>query len=238
VLERPAAAAELIAHILNDRDLLKHGGSVYGSWLTPRGEQFIEVVGGSGSMKTQRVLSRWGILMIGDIGPILAGCEGMEIRRTSTPLVQFDSKRLTGVTASGRSYRLVGESEPQYALAAFYGLWDVGDNTDVSVVSPAQAVALIGRQGNRPFERSAEEQAQVDQQRLDHLAAQTRMQINVLDIDAETAAGLAGLTMEQMDGLLEADLSRITADAADAAFIRLVDSEWLPAGDEPPGMKP
>lgn len=73
-------------------------------------------------MKTQRSLGRWGILMIGDIGPILAGCEGLEIRRTSTPLVELDPFRLTGTTASGRPYRLVGVSEPGYALMAFHSL--------------------------------------------------------------------------------------------------------------------
>lgn len=45
VLAHPRAAAEFISHILNDRDLLEHGGSVFGSWLTPRGQQFIEVAG-------------------------------------------------------------------------------------------------------------------------------------------------------------------------------------------------
>lgn len=189
-------------------------------------------------MKTHRVLSRWGILIIGDTGPILAGCEGMEIRRTSTPLVKFDPSTLRGVTASGRPYRLVGRSEPQYALTAFHSLWNAGD-TQVRVVSPAEAVAIIAQKGNRPFDRSPEEQAGVDQQRLDHLATQTLAQLRSMEIGAETAARRAGLTVDQMLGLLDADLSLISAEVADAAFVRLVDSEWLPAGDKVPGiMKP
>jgi len=43
VIENPNAAAEFIAHFLEQRDLTEHGGSVYGSWLTDLGEQFIEV---------------------------------------------------------------------------------------------------------------------------------------------------------------------------------------------------
>lgn len=43
VIENPSAAAEFIAHFLEQRDLTEHGGSVYGSWLTDLGKQFIEV---------------------------------------------------------------------------------------------------------------------------------------------------------------------------------------------------
>lgn len=161
--------------------------------------------------------------MIGESGPILAGCEGLEVRRTSTPLVQFNPSQLLGLTASGRPYRLVGEPEPQYALVAFHSLWKAGD-TKVRVVTPAEAVVLIERNGNRPFERTPEEQAKVDQEKLDYLAAQTRMQFNVLEISIETAARRAGLSIDQMDGLLLADLSRISADEADRAFVTLVGS--------------
>lgn len=177
-------------------------------------------------MKNERVLSRWGMLMIGCTGPILAGCEGMEIRRTSTPLVELDPNRMTGVTASGRPYRLVGEPEPQYALMAFHSLWNA-DNDEVRVVSLAEAVALIAQMGNRPFVRSPEEQADIDQQRLDHLAPQMLMQLRSMEIDAETAARRAGLTMEQLHALLQADMTLIGADEADAAFVRLMESEWL-----------
>lgn len=172
-------------------------------------------------MKTERVLSRWGLLMIGSGGPILAGCEGMEVHRTSTPLLQFDPIRLTGTTSSGRPYRLVGEPEPQYALAVFYRFWDAAD---VRVVTPAEAVALIAQKGNQPFDRTAEEQTRMDQAKLDHLSGHARTHISVLRLDAETAARRAGLSREQLEGLLQADLSRITADEADAAFVRLVSS--------------
>lgn len=59
-------------------------------------------------MEAVRVLSRWALLMAGESGPILAGCEGLEVRRTSRPLVQLDPVALRGVTASGRPYRLKG----------------------------------------------------------------------------------------------------------------------------------
>lgn len=99
--------------------------------------------------KMERVLSRRGILMAGDSGPVLAGCEDFETHRTSTALVEFDPFRLTGVTASGRPYRLVGEPEPGYALNAFHLLWDAGD-TPVRVVTPAEAVVIIQQEGNKP----------------------------------------------------------------------------------------
>lgn len=183
-------------------------------------------------MKTERILSRWGLLMIGSTGPILAGCEGMEIRRTSTPLVGFDPFRMTGTTASGRPYRLVGEPEPSYALMAFHSLWDAGD-TDVRVVTPAEAVAIIARKGNRSFSRTEEEQAAIDQQRLDHISGQMRMQINALELDVETAARRVGLEADQMHALLEADISRITVDEADAAFVGLVGRAYGWIGDDP-----
>jgi hypothetical protein len=43
VRERPDIVAEFIGHYLNADGLAEHGSSVYGSWLTERGEQFIEV---------------------------------------------------------------------------------------------------------------------------------------------------------------------------------------------------
>ncbi|MEQ1950884.1 hypothetical protein [Mesorhizobium sp. CN2-181] len=36
-------AAEFIAHFLMDKGLTEHGSSVYGSWLTPLGEQFLAI---------------------------------------------------------------------------------------------------------------------------------------------------------------------------------------------------
>lgn len=42
VTEKPEVAAEFIAHFLDQRGLTEHGGSVYGSWLTYDGHDFIE----------------------------------------------------------------------------------------------------------------------------------------------------------------------------------------------------
>lgn len=174
-------------------------------------------------MKTERILSRWALLMAGDHGPVLAGCEELEIMRTSTPLVEFDVASLTGVTASGRPYRLVGDPEPGYALRAFHSLWHAGA-AEVLVVSPAEAVKLIRENGNAPFRHAPEEQAALDLQKLTLLAGQLRMQIGALEIGEDEAARRCSLTAEQLRGLLEADLGVISADEADAAFVRLVGS--------------
>lgn len=50
MLANPDIAAEFIGHVLNGEHLLEHGGSVFGSWPTPRGEQFIAI----GSMEHER----------------------------------------------------------------------------------------------------------------------------------------------------------------------------------------
>ena len=42
VLENPETVTELVLHLLDAAELTEHGGSVYGSWLTDRGRQFIE----------------------------------------------------------------------------------------------------------------------------------------------------------------------------------------------------
>ena len=42
VTVNPKVAAEFIAHFLEQRDLTEHGGSVYGSWLSDDGYDFIE----------------------------------------------------------------------------------------------------------------------------------------------------------------------------------------------------
>lgn len=43
VKSKPDVAAEFIAHFLSKEELTEHGGSVYGSWLTERGKQFLEI---------------------------------------------------------------------------------------------------------------------------------------------------------------------------------------------------
>lgn len=184
-------------------------------------------------MKRERVLARWALLMAGESGPILAGEEGMGTHRTSTPLVVFDSRTLRGVTASGRPYRLLGPSEPGYALNAFHSLWDTGDAV-VRVVSPEEAVRLIAAKGNKFFDFTPEKKAQLDVAKLRHTAAQMSYQMRVMDLDEQEAAARCGLTLEQMRGLLEHDLSRITAGRADQAFVTLVGTAfgWVrPAPD-------
>jgi len=171
--------------------------------------------------KTERVLSKWALLMVGDTGPILAGAEGMGTHRTSTPLVEFDPVALHGVTASGRPYRLTGPSEPGYAMMVFHSLWDAGGAV-VRVVSPEEAVRLIAEKGNRPFDFTPEEQARLDLARLRHTAAQMAHQMRIMDLDEKAAASRSGLTLDQLRGLFEHDLNRVSALDADQAFVRLV----------------
>lgn len=43
VKNNPETIAELILHFLDSKGLTEHGSSVYGSWITKRGEQFVKV---------------------------------------------------------------------------------------------------------------------------------------------------------------------------------------------------
>jgi len=43
VQENPEIVAEFVAHFLDQRNFLDHGSSVYGSWLSDLGKQFIEI---------------------------------------------------------------------------------------------------------------------------------------------------------------------------------------------------
>jgi len=43
IKSRPEVVAEFVLHFLDDRELTEHGSSVYGSWLTERGEQVLEI---------------------------------------------------------------------------------------------------------------------------------------------------------------------------------------------------
>ncbi|MGO4558110.1 hypothetical protein [Mesorhizobium sp. 2RAF21] len=171
-------------------------------------------------MKQERILSRWGLVMIGEHGPILAGSEGGGVYRTSTPLVEFDAEAGTGVTASGRPYRLVGAGDPGYALRTVHALWSVKDQ-EVRVVSPDEAVDLIAAKGNAPFRRTLEEQAKIDGLRLRHISREFRIQMLIAGIDELEAAQRCGLSEDQIRGLLEVDLSRVAVDEADMAFVTL-----------------
>lgn len=43
IKERPGDAAHVIAHLLTHLDLLEHGGSVGGSWLTDNGARIVDL---------------------------------------------------------------------------------------------------------------------------------------------------------------------------------------------------
>ena len=100
---------------------------------------------------------------------------------------------------------------------------------------PKEAVRLITEKGNRPFAFTEEYQAQLDLARLRHTAAQMAHQMRVMDIDEPQVARRSGLSLDQLRGLLEHDLSRVSALEADQAFVRLVGTAygWVrPAPDE------
>jgi hypothetical protein len=171
-------------------------------------------------MKAERILSRWSLVMLDGRGPILAGSEGGGVFRTSTALVSFDAEAGTGVTASGRPYRLVGGADHSYALGAVHTLWG-RNGLEARIVSPDEAVALIAAKGNMPFQRAPEEQAGIDGLKLRHISAEVHVQMISAGIDEAEAARVCGLTEDQVRGILEADLSKISVDEADAAFVTL-----------------
>lgn len=178
--------------------------------------------------KSERVLSRWGILMVGEIGPILAGDEDGVLLRTSTPLVLFDADSLRGLTSSGRPYRLVGEADPVHAVEAFTTLWGTRD-AEVRVLTPAEAAATLVRKPNRPFESDNAERQRLDRVKVARMADEMARQIAALGITREEAADRAELSLEQMNALLEGDATGITGAEADAALVRLANSgRWEP----------
>ena len=173
--------------------------------------------------KRERILSRWGFVMAGGSGPVLAGEEGLGMHRTSTPLVSFDADTMTGVTASGRPYRLAGEHEPGYALSVFHSLWDA-DGVDVRIVGLEEALVLI--EGNKPFAFSPEEQARLDDMKIRHLSQSVASQLRIQDLSKEEAAEIVGLPVEKLQALLEHDASGITPDEADRVLTALVAKLW------------
>lgn len=42
ISSKPEMAAHVFAHLLSELDLLEHGGSVGGSWLTEKGQQIVD----------------------------------------------------------------------------------------------------------------------------------------------------------------------------------------------------
>ena len=43
IKQKPDIVAEFIGHFLEDKGMTEHGSSVYGSWLSERGKQFIDI---------------------------------------------------------------------------------------------------------------------------------------------------------------------------------------------------
>jgi len=161
--------------------------------------------------KRERILSRWGFVMAGGSGPVLAGEEGLGMHRTSTPLVSFDADTMTGVTASGRPYRLAGEHEPGYALSVFHSLWDA-DGVDVRIVGLEEALVLI--EGNKPFAFSPEELVGLPVEKLQAL----------LEHDA------SGITPDEADRVLTALVAKLWGYRTGNAVARAKDDAAVSIG--------
>ena len=171
---------------------------------------------GGDMMKTERMMSRWGLVMAGESGPVLAGMDPMGADwRTSTPLVELDTDARTALTASGRPYRLVGSPDAAYALMAFRSLWNA-QGVDVRVLDPDEAAVLVAR--NRPFDRTADEQAAVDAEKLPHVASQVRLLMAQHGLDAADAAHLLGVDRERLEAFVSGDVHGWTVEEADKAF--------------------
>jgi len=83
------------------------------------------------------------------------------------------------------------------------------------------AAALIASNGNAPFRRTPQEQLHLDGLRLQHMATEFGVQMICLGIDEAQAAAICGLTEDRIHGLLDCDLSRVSVEEADAAFVTL-----------------
>lgn len=167
-------------------------------------------------MKTERILARWGLIMIGDRGPIFAGEDPAGAGwRTSTPLVAFDAEEGTGITASGRPYRLVGPPDPAYALQALNALWNT-EGADIRIISPEEAVPFV--EANRPFDRTPEEQAAVAAWRLPKVAAQIRLMMVLQGREVGDVADLVGVAPDRLRALLDGQAEGWTVAEADEVF--------------------
>jgi hypothetical protein len=171
-------------------------------------------------MKSERTLVRWGLVMVGDHGPILAGSEGGGVYRSSTPLVEFDAEAGKGVTASGRPYRVFGHEDKDYARWVVQTLWGIA-GANARIVSPEDAAAIIASRGNAPFRRTPQEQSHLDGLKLRHIATEFGVQMICLGIDEVEAAAICGLTEDRIRGILDCNLSRVSVEEADAAFVTL-----------------
>ena len=120
--------------------------------------------------KSLRILSRWGIIAVGE-ELILAGYEGISTPRTSTAVVALDVSGGRALTRTGRPYVLSGSEDREAALAAFRSLWDAGDR-DVRAVP---AVTAAGMVAERPYEApplTPAEQRDLYELRLEHIRQQ------------------------------------------------------------------
>jgi hypothetical protein len=122
------------------------------------------------------------------------------------------------VTASGRPYRLAGPPDPGYALRALHGLWNVG-SLEIVVLTPREALPFVDL--NRPFDRTPEEQAAVDEWKLPQVAGQTALLMLNRGLSNERAAEIAGISRERLEDLIEGSREGWTVAEAEDVFDRL-----------------
>lgn len=168
--------------------------------------------------KQERIITRWGLVVVGGHGPIVAGDED-GARRTSTKLVEFDPVALTGVTATGRPYRLLGSSDPAHAIRCVLSLWDIG-NAKLEIVSPEEAVSRVA--DNEPFDFSEEEKRELAVKKMEYYAGEIRREMSRKGMEEKEAAELLGLDEAKLTAILAADPDGASPDDSDDAFLALI----------------
>lgn len=176
--------------------------------------------------KSERTLTSWGLVASKGQGPYLAG-HSNGLMRISTALVSFNPDEGVGITASGRPYRLSGPADPIYALECAYTLWgrlyDL-KGSDIKVIEPDEAVAMIQRLGNAPLDKGPEEAASEREIRLRLAGADIRRQVVLSGMDDKEAAAVAGMPLERFASLVSGSEAPddLTVDEAESALSRIV----------------
>ena len=101
--------------------------------------------------KSERILTRWGIVIANGHGPYLAGLEPSGTTRTSTPLVEYDPVAGTATTASGRLYRMLGDADvasPDVALIKADAAISIATRIHERGLSIEQAAELVGMEAD------------------------------------------------------------------------------------------
>jgi hypothetical protein len=96
-------------------------------------------------MKTVCILLRWGLVSFDGRGPHLAGMERLTLTRCSTAIVELEVEKGSALTASGRTYRLCGPCDSEFALTVAKSIWG---GSDIRSLTSQEAVEMIDANGN------------------------------------------------------------------------------------------